>query len=102
MDNNMLKFIKIRNIYVIRRIGELSINEQALVEYEKFCLDLIKENEKQKEVIDKANKKLNNFIDCCKAEKLESGSDYIHHQYWDMFEKFNKQIKDILKEVSNE
>lgn len=55
---------------------------------------------KQQEVIDKANKKLNNFIDCCKAEKLESGSDYIHHQYWDMFERFNKQIKDILKEVS--
>nr|DAI31643.1 MAG TPA: hypothetical protein [Caudoviricetes sp.] len=54
---------------------------------------------KQQEVIDKANKKLNNFIDCCKAEKLESGSDYIHHQYWDMFERFNKQIKDILKEV---
>ena len=55
---------------------------------------------KQQEVIDKANKKLNNFIDCCKAEKLESGSDYIHHQYWDMFERFNKQIKNLLKEVS--
>ena len=54
---------------------------------------------KQKEVIEKANKKLNNFIKCCKAEKLESGSDYLHHQYWDMFERFNKQIKDILKEV---
>lgn len=57
-------------------------------------------NQKQQEVIDKANKKLNSFIECCKAEKLESGSDYIHHQYWDMFERFNKQIKDILKEVS--
>ena len=55
---------------------------------------------KQKEVINEANKKLNNFIDCCKAEKLESGSDYIHHQYWDMFERFNKQVKDILNEVS--
>lgn len=55
---------------------------------------------KQKEVINEVNKKLNNFIACCKAEKLESGSDYIHHQYWDMFERFNKQIKDILKEVS--
>mgnify|MGYP002766672432 CR=1 FL=1 len=65
-----------------------------------FVKDLLKENKKQKEVIDKANKKLNNFIDCCKAEKLESGSDYIHHQYWNMFERFNKQIKDILKEVS--
>ena len=62
--------------------------------------ELQHENQKYKEVIDKANKKLNNFIDCCKAEKLESGGDYIHHQYWDMFERFNKQIKDILKEVS--
>ena len=62
--------------------------------------ELLKQVKKQKEVIDKANKKLNNFIDCCKAEKLESGSDYIHHQYWDMFERFNKQIKDILNEVS--
>lgn len=61
--------------------------------------ELQQENKKQKEVIDKVNKKLNNFIDCCKAEKLESGSDYIHHQYWDMFERFNKQIKDILNEV---
>lgn len=60
---------------------------------------LQQENKKQKEVINKANKKLNNFIECCKAEKLESGSDYLHHQYWDMFERFNKQIKDILKEV---
>lgn len=67
------------------------------------CAKLLNETEqqckKQKEVIDKVNKKLNNFIDCCKAEKLESGSDYIHHQYWDMFERFNKQIKDILKKV---
>lgn len=62
--------------------------------------DLYNELKKQKEVIDKANKKLNNFIGCCKAEKLESGSDYIHHQYWDMFERFNKQIKGILKEAS--
>lgn len=71
-----------------------------------YCLvhnkivNLEQQCKKQKEVINKANKKLNNFIDCCKAEKLESGSDYIHHQYWDMFERFNKQIKDILKEVS--
>ena len=66
----------------------------------KYIENLEQQCQKQKEVIDKANKKLNNFIDCCKAEKLESGGDYIHHQYWDMFERFNKQIKDILKEVS--
>lgn len=61
--------------------------------------ELEQQVKKQKEVIDKVNKKLNSFIECCKAEKLESGSDYLHHQYWDMFERFNKQIKDILKEV---
>lgn len=68
--------------------------------YHNDCIEnLQQENQKYKEVIDKVNKKLNNFIECCKSEKLESGSDYLHHQYWDMFERFNKQIKDILKEV---
>lgn len=61
--------------------------------------ELQQQNQKYKEIIDKANNKLNSFIECCKAEKLESGSDYLHHSYWDMFERFNKQIKDILKEV---
>ena len=34
-----------------------------------------------------------------KIEKIESGSDFLHHSYWNMFENFNKQIKEILKEV---
>lgn len=45
MDKEMLKFIEIRNSYVRPKIGELSINEKALAEYEKFCLDLIKQLE---------------------------------------------------------
>lgn len=61
---------------------------------------LKKENKQLKVTIDKAIEKLNSFIGCCKAEKLESGSDYLHHQYWNMFENFNKKIKDILKEGS--
>ena len=32
-----------------------------------------------------------------KCEKLESGSDYLHNQYWNMFENFNKQVKELLK-----
>ena len=80
-----------------RLLKTITHNEKCRRKMQKSLMSII---EKQKEVIDKANKKLNNFIDCCKAEKLESGSDYIHHQYWDMFERFNKQIKDILKEVS--
>ena len=70
MDNNMLKFIKIRNSYTIPKIGELSINEKALLEYEKFCLELMNQCEKQKEVIDKANKKLNNFICLLKPSNI--------------------------------
>ena len=81
---------KIKDIRMCSKDGELLL--EYVEQLEQQC-------KKQKEVIDKANKKLNNFIECCKAEKLESGSDYIHHQYWDMFERFNKQIKDILKEV---
>lgn len=56
MDNNMLRFVEIRNTYARPKIGELSINEKALAEYEKFCLDLIRDNEKQKEIIDKLKK----------------------------------------------
>lgn len=78
----MLKFIKIRNSYGRRIIGELSINEQALLEYEKFCLELMNQAEKQKEVIDKLKKKI-------KAVK----------QY--DFDKVGRyELLDILKEVS--
>lgn len=49
------------------------------------------------ERIEKVINKLDNFITCCKCEKLESGSDYLHNQYWNMFENFNKQVKEILK-----
>lgn len=56
------------------------------------------ESKNQKKIIDKAIDKLNSFISCCRAEKLESGNDYLHHQYWDMFERFNKQVKKILED----
>lgn len=62
MDNNMLKFIEIRNSYTIPKIGELSINEKALLECEKFCLELMSQVDKQKEVIDKAIEYIEKFI----------------------------------------
>lgn len=99
----MARATKILNKYEIKllALSDRDINYDNFYKEEliAFCKCLKEEYKKQKEVIDKANKKLNNFVNCCKAEKLESGSDYIHHQYWDMFERFNKQIKDILKEV---
>lgn len=80
--------------------SQKALTPLGIVEILDYISNLEQQVQKQKEAIDKATEKLNNFIGCCKAEKLESGSDYLHHQYWNMFENFNKQIKDILKEVS--
>ena len=85
MNKNMLKFIKIRNSYTIPKIGELSINEKALLEYEKFCLELMNQAEKQKEVIDKAIEYIN---------KCVYTSD-IYEQFISTSE--TKQLLDILK-----
>ena len=104
-ENKILRENAENNDQVVDKVNWENLKLKEHIEkYEHYCKttgieELMKENKKYKEVIDKANKKLNNFIECCKAEKLESGSDYLHHQYWDMFERFNKQIKDILKEV---
>lgn len=87
------------NKYYIQGSDHYLIPKDVFMELFDEMVNWREESNKQKEVMDKANKKLNNFIECCKAEKLESGSDYLHHQYWDMFERFNKQVKDILKEV---
>ena len=86
---------------VNKKVGDMTESElkDFIIELQEENSRYERINKKYKEVIDKAIKKLNNFIECCKAEKLESGSDYLHHQYWDMFERFNKQIKDVLKEV---
>ena len=86
MDNNMLKFIEIRNSYYYPKLGELSINEQALIEYEKFCIELIKKCEKQKEVIDNIKKYFDtgSFRDDCDCLKIEN------------------YIRDYFKEVSDE
>ena len=88
------------NEYYIQGSDHYLIPKDIFKELFNEMVNWKEESNKQKEVMDKANKKLNNFIECCKAEKLESGNDYIHHQYWDMFERFNKQVKDILNEVS--
>ncbi|MBO5476153.1 MAG: hypothetical protein J6A15_00170 [Clostridia bacterium] len=87
------------NKYYIQGSDHYLIPKDVFKELFNEMINWKEESQKQQEVIDKAIKKLNDFIECCKAEKLESGSDYLHHQYWDMFERFNKQVKDILKEV---
>lgn len=95
--NSKMKLSKEDIIYDYYNAEEKLIEKLGI---EHKIYELEQQVKKQKEVIDKATEKLNSFIGCCKAEKLESGSDYLHHQYWNMFENFNKKIKDILKEVS--
>ena len=82
--------LKLENEFLLTKSKAQMIN---------LYLDELDELRKQKKINKKAIDRLNSFISCCRAEKLESGSDYLHHQYWDMFENFNKQIKDILNEV---
>ena len=60
MDINMLKFIEIMKSYNRPQIGELSINEKVLFEYEKFCFELIEQIKNQEEARDKAIEILNN------------------------------------------
>ena len=98
MNKNMLKFIKIRNSYTIPKIGELSINEKALLEYEKFCLELMNQAEKQKEVIDKAIEHINEY------ESIRAYYEYIDEDGYDEYnydEDFKKELLDILNEVTN-
>ena len=55
MNKEEIKLCEIINSYAIRRIGNLSINEEeALKKYESFCIELIKENKELHNKIDKA------------------------------------------------
>lgn len=94
----MLKFIKIRNSYGRRRIGELSINEQALLEYEKFCLELMNQAEKQQEVIDRIDKYIKENIYSYYDSKGEKCIEET------VFERNAnpKELLDILKRCQNE
>ena len=54
IDKNMLKLAEIRNSYSLKRYGYLTLEQSALLGYDKLCLNLIKENQKCKEAIYKA------------------------------------------------
>ena len=89
MDKNMIKLSEIMNSYSRPKIGELSINERALAEYERFCLKLIKENKKQKEVIDR----IEEYIKPSITDKDDRECYLINFYVKDV-------LLDILKEVS--
>ena len=45
IDEKMMKFAQIRNSYTMKKFGTLSNEEKALLDYDSFCLELIKENQ---------------------------------------------------------
>ena len=49
----MMRFAQIRSSYARKRFGNLSDEDKALIDYENFCLELIKEVDQLTEVIEK-------------------------------------------------
>ena len=70
-----------------RTIEEVRENETKLIDEIK---QLEKENKKYKEEKRLILKDIKKWIACAKNEKLER--DYIHNQYWDMFETILRKI----------
>ncbi len=58
-DNNMIVLTEIRNDYSLKKYGNLTSEQIALLKYDDLCVDLIKENKKYKEVIEKAIEYIN-------------------------------------------
>ena len=53
IDKNMIALAEIRYGYTLPKYGNLTLEQNSLIKYDNLCLNLIKENQKYKEVIDK-------------------------------------------------
>ena len=55
IDKNMIALAEIRYGYTLPKYGNLTLEQNSLIKYDNLCLNLIKENQKYKEVIDRLN-----------------------------------------------
>ena len=62
-DKNMIALAEIRNGYALNKYGNLTLEQNSLIKYDNLCLKLIEENQKQKEVIDKINLKIADYLE---------------------------------------
>lgn len=66
IDRDLIEFYKklsdIRNSYILKKVGKLTLEENALIKYDDLCVDLIKENQKYKEVIEKVSTRLEYYL----------------------------------------
>ena len=91
IDEKMMKIAKIRNSYAMKKFGTLSYEEKALLDYDSFCIELIKENQKYKEVIDRAIEYMKDFI----FEPLLTNEDRKLIMYNDNLRNFEKILKEV-------
>lgn len=89
IDRDLIEFYKklsnIRNNYTLKKLGKLTLEENALIKYDDLCVDLIKENQKSKEVIKKVSTRLEYYL--------------IGNLKYESSQKEFIKLLDILKEV---
>lgn len=59
IEEKMMRFAQIRSSYARKKFGNLSDEDKALNEYDRFCLELIKEIDQLKDVIEEVREYIN-------------------------------------------
>lgn len=63
IDKNMIALAEIRYGYNLPKYGNLTLEQNSLIKYDNLCLKLIEENQKYKEIIDKINLKIADYLE---------------------------------------
>ena len=80
----------LEDLYQAMVIGDIVFEANHSLKLYNLIHKLLRENQKYKEEKRLILKDIKEWIACAKNEKLES--DYIHKQYWDMFETILRKI----------
>ena len=92
IDKNMIALAEIRNGYTLNKYGNLTLEQNSLIKYDNLCLKLIEENKKYKEVIDKINLKIADYLE----------SNYSIYAENEIEIDLINEIDNLLKEALNE
>ena len=92
IDKNMIALAEIRYGYTLPKYGNLTLEQNSLIKYDNLCLKLIEENQKYKEVIDKINLKIADYLE----------SNYLIYAENEIEIDLINEIDNLLKEALNE
>lgn len=93
IDKNMIALAEIRNGYTLPKYGNLTFEQNSLIKYDNLCLNLIKENQKYKEVIDKINLKIADYLENNYSIYAENEIEI------DLINEINNLLKEALNET---